>query len=185
MIYLLRHGLDDERYVGGYSDVGLTSQGIDEIHKISSIIQKYDIKKIYTSDIKRAIQTTEIVNSYLNRQVIIDKNLRELNKGNLNGRLKSTLTIEESNNLNTLDIHEVIGDGEAMIDLYNRVLQLLDSGYFNDKENCLLVTHRGFINMLYFILNNIQLTVDKKRFGVTHGSLHELDIDKKKIRRIM
>ena len=28
MIYFLRHGLDDERYVGGYSNVVLTKEGI-------------------------------------------------------------------------------------------------------------------------------------------------------------
>ena len=27
MIYLMRHGKDDERYVGGYSDVDLTREG--------------------------------------------------------------------------------------------------------------------------------------------------------------
>ena len=27
MIYLLRHGLDDEEYIGGWSDVGLTFEG--------------------------------------------------------------------------------------------------------------------------------------------------------------
>lgn len=29
MLYLMRHGLDDENYVGGWSDVGLVSKGID------------------------------------------------------------------------------------------------------------------------------------------------------------
>ena len=27
MIYLLRHGLDDESYIGGYSDVSLIPEG--------------------------------------------------------------------------------------------------------------------------------------------------------------
>ena len=35
MIYFLRHGLDDERYVGGYSNVGLTKEGIIGVRESS------------------------------------------------------------------------------------------------------------------------------------------------------
>ena len=31
MIYLLRHGQDDELYIGGWSDVGLIEKGITEV----------------------------------------------------------------------------------------------------------------------------------------------------------
>ena len=71
-----------------------------------------------------------------------------------------------------------------MIDLYKRVRELLINGYFNDKDLSLLVTHRGFINMLYFILNDIDLSLDKEKFNVTHASVHELDIKNKRIRKL-
>ena len=38
--------------------------------------------------------------------------------------------------------------------------------------------------MIYFILNDIPLDYDKKRFGVTHASCHELDKEKKKIKKL-
>lgn len=182
MIYLLRHGLDDERYVGGYSDVSLIEEGIKQVEKSIPIIKNLNINKIYSSDVKRAIDTAKIVNIN-NYPIIVDSNLRELDKGLLNGKNKELLTDEESINLNTNNIYEKIGNGEALIDLYNRVKKLLDNGYFLDKDNCLIVTHRGFINMLYYILNNIKLDYDKEKFGVEHASLHELDLDKKIIRR--
>ena len=185
MIYLLRHGMDNEEYVGGYSNIELTDKGIKQIENISLEIQKLNIKKIYTSDILRAVQTAQIVNSYLNKEVIIDSNLRELNKGKLNGKLKSKLTKSEIDNLSTMDIRKVIGGGESMLDLYKRVRKLLLSGYFSDKDESLLVTHRGFINMLYFFMNDLEVMVEKEKFGVVHASLHELDIAKKKIRRII
>ena len=31
MIYLLRHGLDDESKIGGWSDVSLTEDGIKQV----------------------------------------------------------------------------------------------------------------------------------------------------------
>ncbi len=32
------------------------------------------------------------------------------------------------------------------------------------EDGTLLVTHRGVINMIYLILNNIELDMDKKQF---------------------
>ena len=184
MIYLSRHGLDDERYVGGYSDVSLTKEGIKQVKLIIPKLKELNIKSIYTSDITRAIETTKIINKELKLKVIQDKNLRELDKGNLNGKDKKLLTKEEYLNLHTRDINEKIGNGESMIDLYKRVRELLINGYFNDKDLSLLVTHRGFINMLYFILNDIDLSLDKEKFNVTHASVHELDIKNKRIRKL-
>lgn len=184
-IYLLRHGLDDETYVGGYSNVSLTEEGIRLINSIKPQLTKLDINEIYTSDVKRAIQTADIVNESLKVNVNLDEKLRELDKGTLNGRKKDTLTKDEENNLYTSDINEKIGGAESMQDLYNRVKVLLDNGYFEDKVGSLLVTHRGFINMLYYILNDIPLSMNKERFGVTHASVHELDIKEKVIKKII
>lgn len=65
MIYLIRHGLDDEAYVGGYSDVSLLEEGKKEIQNIACFIKNnLSIEKIYTSDIKRAIETV----NYLKNQ---------------------------------------------------------------------------------------------------------------------
>ena len=184
MIYLLRHGLDDESYVGGYSDVKLTSEGIKQIKETTHKLKCLGIKKIYTSDVQRAIDTSNYVNDILNVQIQIDQNLRELDKGVLNGKLKSLLTEEELINLNTKDITEKIGNGESMLDLYKRVRKLLIDGYFEDKDSTLIVTHRGFINMLYFLLRDVELSINKNLFDVTHGSVHELDIKNKKIKKL-
>ena len=69
-----------------------------------------------------------------------------------------------------------------MIEFYNRIKKNID--YILSLDNSILVTHRGVINMLYYILNDIKLDIDKKRFNVSHASLHQLDIEKKQIKRI-
>jgi broad specificity phosphatase PhoE len=69
-----------------------------------------------------------------------------------------------------------------MIDLYNRVKILLNE--LCNEDDVLLVTHRGVINMIYFICNNQEPTMDKEVFGVTHASIHEFDTSKKRIKRI-
>ena len=185
MIYLLRHGLDDERYVGGHSDVELTEEGRKQIEASSIYIKdNLNIEKIYTSDVLRAKQTADIVNKYLNVDVVIDKNLRELDKGLLTGKLKKTLSKKEEKNLHTDDINEKIIGGESMQDFYDRITLLLKNNYFSDKHNTLIVTHRGVINMLYYYLNKDPLTMDKKKYNVVHGSIHELDLENMTIKRI-
>ena len=45
MIYLLRHGLDDENYIGGYSDVKLIPEGIEQVKKA----RDFKISSFFTS----------------------------------------------------------------------------------------------------------------------------------------
>lgn len=184
MIYLIRHGLDDEKYIGGWSDVDLISDGIEQVKKSTEFIvdKGLVINKIISSDIKRARTTSEIINRELNVEVIFSNELRELDKGDYTGILKSNLTKEEIERLNNFGINDKYPNGESMLDLYIRMKEYLES--LKKLDNVILVTHRGVINMFYYLLNNVKLDMDKEKFGVTHASVHEMDIEKKLIRRI-
>ena len=180
MIYLVRHGLDDENYIGGWSDADLISLGIKQIHDTSKFIVDNGliINKIISSDINRAKSTSNIINKYLNVDIFYDSKLRELDKGDYTGVLKRSICKEEINKFN---IYDKYPNGESMIDLYNRMKIYLNN---LKEDNVLLVTHRGVINMFYYILNNEMLDMDKEKYSVVHGSVHEMNIDKKLIRRI-
>ena len=186
MIYLLRHGLDDERYIGGHSDVDLIEEGISQVKDSSEFIKSLNINRIISSDVKRAISSALIVKNSLEGEIAfeVDSRLRELDKGLLTGRLVSSLTDDEKAICNMKDINQRYPGGESMQDMYDRVKYLVDSGYFLDKSSSLIVTHRGIINMMYFMFNNEPLSMNKKMFGVDHASVHELDIENKKIKRI-
>ena len=84
--------------------------------------------------------------------------------------------------LYTDDINLVYPEGESLMDLYLRIKALLVD--ISKYEDALIVTHRGVINMIYYLLNGDHLDMDKGRYNVTHGSIHQLDIGKSKIRRI-
>ena len=184
MIYLVRHGLDDEGYIGGWSNASLIEEGIEQIKNSTKFLLDNNIKfdKIITSDINRAYESALIINEAFNKEIVKSSLLRELNKGKLNGMLKSTVSEEYEMFKGNPEIDVVYPDGESMISFYNRIKDNLDEIF--KLDNNLIVTHRGVINMLYFILNDIELNNDKKRFNVTHGSIHELDPIKKTIRRI-
>lgn len=183
MIYLIRHGLDDERYIGGYSDVSLIDEGISQVMRARDYIVKEQlpITKIYSSDIKRARETASIINDSLKKEVIYLSTLREQDKGLLTGLEKNKAYSLYPEYKDLEDINKRYPEGESLRDLYNRVLKELRNF---DDDNVLLVTHRGVINMIYYILTGTKLDMDKEKFGVIHGSIHELDLEKLKIRKI-
>jgi len=183
MIYFLRHGLDDERFIGGWSDVDLIEEGIKQIEKSSNfIINKINVKRIITSDIKRAVSTANIVNRYLKLPIYKDNNLRELDKGDYTGKLKSSLDKNSKDFINNIGVNDKYPNGESMKDFYERIKNIIPD--LKKYEDSLIVTHRGVINMIYYYLNNIEVDMNKERFKVVHGSIHELDLTNGIIRRI-
>ncbi len=184
MIYLVRHGLDDERYMGGYSMVGLVLEGEKQMERVSSwfVKEKMKFDRIYTSDVRRAMQSAMIIVRKIGGTVILDSSFRELDKGKLNGMLLTDARRMYPDFVGNDDVSLVYPDGESMGQLYDRIKSLYDR--MDEYDNSLVVTHRGVINMLYFMLNDKKIDMDKEQFGVTHGSVHELDIVKKKIRRV-
>ncbi len=184
MVYLIRHGRDDERFIGGWSDAHLTPEGVNEsVNARNFIVNKgLVINKILSSDITRAKETARIINSKLNVPLEITKLLNEQDKGIINGIPLQMAEEYYSEFINTEDIYKRFPEGESLSDLYNRILY-----YFHDilkEDNSLLVTHRGVINMIYYILTNTKLDYNKERFNVSHSSIHEYDPKLKKIKRI-
>ena len=125
MIYLLRHGLDDESRIGGYSDVSLTEEGIIGVERTRDFVENnIEFQEIISSDVKRSKDTSEIINKNLNKPIIYTKLLREQNKGDYNGLLKSALDPNDYF-LGDTKIYDTYPNGESLLDLYFRIEKLL------------------------------------------------------------
>lgn len=184
MIYILRHGLDDERFIGGWSDVELTEEGKEQVKRTIDFMKKHQIifDRIYSSDIKRAVETAELVSDAYHIPIELQPCLRELDKGLLTGMLNEQAEELYPEYIENVGIYTRYPKGESMLALYKRQKEVLE--WILGLERCLIVTHRGPINMYYFYLNHEPLSNDKKRFGVTHASLHELDSKQKVLKKI-
>ena len=181
MIYLLRHGLDDESKIGGWSDVGLTKEGIKQIKKAKNFItENISFRDIVSSDIKRASESAKIINEDFNKKIIYTSLLREQNKGDYNGLPK--MVLKDDTFLKDLTIYDTFPNGESLLDLYFRIERLMS--VIDTWDDNLLVTHRGVINMIYYLLNNKKPDMYKDSFDVTHASVHKLDLKSKTIERI-
>ncbi len=184
MIYLMRHGQDDESYIGGWSDVELIPEGIDDVKESALWIRdNLNIKSIQCSDVKRAVQTAELVSACICVPYICNTNLREQNKGDLNGVLRTKLSEEELVFTNSKSVDTVYPKGESLRNLYNRMKVYINK-ILEMEDDTLLITHRGVINMIYYILYDKPLDMNKKQFGVSTSSVHELDKETRMIKKV-
>ncbi len=93
-VLFVRHGKDDDRYRGGWSNLDLIPEGIEQAKKLAKHIKDnnldYNIKQIISSDLARTITTANFIADKLGIPVQKDSRLREINNGDLAGMLNET-----------------------------------------------------------------------------------------------
>ncbi|MHB1463281.1 MAG: histidine phosphatase family protein [Armatimonadota bacterium] len=153
MIYLVRHGQTDwnvEKKTQGHTDIPLNDNGREQAKSLSMDISKLKIDRIISSDLLRARETAEIVNEAFGVYLTFDKRLREINYGDLEGILGTTLTPETWNIINTTP--EKLNT-EPFINVYTRIKTFFDE--LNDEHiNILIVTHGDALRMIMYYANN-------------------------------
>ena len=142
-----------------------------------------NIKFILCSDVRRAVETAEIVSDALDVSFMETSELREQSKGLLNGVLRTEALKEYGELLSNVNVDTVYPEGESLRDLYNKMIVYIEK-IKEMEDDTLLITHRGVINMIYYILYGKELDMNKKQFGVEVASVHELDVEKNTIRKI-
>ena len=64
--YIIRHGKDDETIRGGWSQHPSTEEGVQQIMALAEkLVDNMDVKRIYTSDLCRTMQTAQILGTWL------------------------------------------------------------------------------------------------------------------------
>ena len=161
-IYIVRHGQDDDTVRGGWSNASLTSLGVEQSRAFAEALKdkqnEYDIGIIVSSDLRRAIQTAEIIGKIININVQTNHVLREVNNGDLAG-MKNELADKLYPNLywKNFDWEQQYPNGESPKDFYERICiawNLLKEEYADYNQNVLLITHGGVINVIKAIENN-------------------------------
>lgn len=157
-IFLIRHGqkMEDDK---NHESLGLTEKGFEQADLLGRRLSKYDIKKIYSSNMKRAVQTSEGLNKYLGVEIITKPELREIHMGDCDtygwNYLEENypLFIEEFRKHNS-DLRYP-PNGECGDDVWQRVKEVIYEMIETDYENVAVVTHGGVIRSLICGLLNI------------------------------
>ena len=95
-LIFVRHGQSednrDKKLLGHSPKTPLTALGKKQAKQTADVLKKeYNIKKIYSSPLRRAMQTADIISKVLNISIVIDDRLREIERGLIEGETKETL----------------------------------------------------------------------------------------------
>jgi len=152
-VLFIRHGVTDWNVAGrwqGHTDIPLNDDGHVQACKLAQRLADWPIKAIYTSDLRRAQETANVLAKKLNLTPVIDDNFRERNGGVFQG-----LTIEQLNNRHGDAWHQVRHDGsappngESMLEVGIRAyssFEKISSGHLG--ETVAIVSHGGTLNIL-------------------------------------
>jgi isoleucyl-tRNA synthetase len=156
--FLLRHGESLSNIEGFLSSFPekrenhLTLKGRNQITKVAKALKKEKIDLIFSSDLLRTKETSEIVAGLLQKEIIFDKRLREINFGSLNGEkieayVKFTPSLEEK------FILKFPEGGESLNDVRKRLYEFIsfvENNYQNKK--ILIVSHETPLWLFWSIL---------------------------------
>jgi phosphoserine phosphatase len=157
-LLLVRHGETEWNKSGRYqgrTDIDLNAVGIQQAEALRQRLGKEKINVIYSSDLKRAVHTAEIIALEHNAELVTGKELREIDFGEFDG-----LTFAEikqryptSNWWAAKDAEEKLPNGESVSQLTARVSQFISGlRIHTDEETVLVVAHGGALRSLLCLL---------------------------------
>ena len=164
-VYVVRHGQSTANLKGvhaGWNQVPLSEKGIKDAENAKRILQGIEFKKVYTSDLIRAIETADIALPKHEKEQ--SSLLREISVGILEG--KSPAECKELYGDSYIEARKSrdfsFFGGESNQNQYDRIAKFLKSLERNalDDDSIAIFCHEGSVkNMLNYVLNtSIPLT---------------------------
>ena len=161
-LFLVRHGITEfnsTRRFAGHSDVELSAAGYSQVERLRDRLADEKIDAVYSSDLKRAISTAEVISSKHEVEILSCSELREINYGDAEG-----LTFEElgyrhpelAESITNFSLELSFPGGESFKEFIARTCQFLDR--LNEharEETILIVSHGGALRTLVCALLGI------------------------------
>jgi len=153
-LIITRHGetnSNKQKILQGWKDTELNEDGIKQAKNLANRLKNVKIDIIYTSDLKRALNTAEEIHKFHECPLIKDTRLREKNFGEWNGIKTSEAKWD------TLEgdiLSNKTPDGESFIDVRNRVEDFYNDIKEKHKEDTVLVVGHGGSTLL--LINVLQ-----------------------------
>jgi broad specificity phosphatase PhoE len=154
-LILVRHGITEfnsTRRFAGYLDVDLNAEGLRQVEKLRDRLDEVKIDTVYSSDLKRALVTAEIISSGHDIKITNCSDLREMNYGEAEG-----LTLEEIRHRYPKTAEAVVDPslelsfpgGENFKEFITRTIKFLDRlNKHTIEQTILIVSHSGPLRVL-------------------------------------
>lgn len=179
-IYLIRHGLTEsnkKKIYAGWCEEVLCKEGLNAISEIGRKLKQFRIDKIFSSPIRRAVQTAEIINSFLKVGIEIEENFKEMKMGPWEGLSENEVAEkypEEWKIWNTKPSELKMKERETLRELLLRAMEGIKRISGLDGSRIIAVTHVALIRVLMIYYNNLSLD-NYRKIDVPNGSLYMLE----------
>jgi len=148
-LFLVRHGITDHNSSHkflGHTDVELSDEGFRQVEKLRDRMVKEKFDVIYSSDLKRARSTAEVISAGHNTEIISCSELREINYGETEsltyGEIKQRYP-ELAEAISNLSPELSFPGGESLQGFITRTLKFLDRLEERSPEQRILIVAHG------------------------------------------
>ncbi len=148
-IWLIRHGQTDWNVEGrlqGQRDVPLNATGLSQAVEMAETLRGKTFSALYSSDLMRARQTAEIIAAVVGLPVYLDRRLREISQGEVEGMLFSDVMQKFESALADRTRNPVISrlpGGESVAELSERFRDCVDEISCKHHDAPVLVVAHG------------------------------------------
>ena len=179
--YFVRHGEIEsnlKKIYAGWSDEALTPKGIQQAKEAAERLTGFDIAGIYTSPLKRAVQTAEVIGKVLNERPILENSFKEMRLGPWEGKSEQEIRKKFPGRWkiwNSRPAELILTGRETLPELLKRVLSgIKEIRDQMDGSSVLVVTHVAIIRVLLLHAQKIDLNL-YRTIPVPNGKIFEID----------
>lgn len=161
-IIIIRHGETDHNIQGicqGQLNIALNSQGLKQAQQLARRLQNETVDVLYSSDLKRCLQTTMPVANMLKLKPKLEKAIREFDFGELQGKAWVEIRAKSAEILDQIeamtDVHFNGHKGESRHQFRVRLQSFIDELRRTDAgKKVMIVTHGGAKRVLMELLGH-------------------------------
>lgn len=179
-LYLCRHGMevDGDTTIHGFMDVPMTSAGMEQARSLAASMKNLSIKRIYSSDLTRTMQTANVLSQELGIGVIPDERLRPIKLGEMEGKsfANEDAHLREWEDKWATEPNEAIPGGDSFASFQARNVSFfkqLASELEND-ESVAVFTHSRNCHLMKQWAANDMRPLKKGTEDILHHCDHEL-----------
>ena len=157
-VYFVRHGQTEFNAQNQYQplDSSLSQKGIEQAQFVAKRLTDIQINVVLSSNLKRAIQTAEIINEKLQKEHIQIKELREAKRPSIFiGKNKADQFVMDVMSLTEEHADDPswhYSDEENFSDVKSRAIKALQIIASRSEDHILVVTHGEFLRFILGIL---------------------------------
>ena len=182
-VFLLRHGETAWNKLGrvmGRTQVPLGADGVQQIQKIAPLVATLEPDAIYTSPLRRAVQTAKVVAAETKLPICKSEGLNEIAYGEWAGRYFEDLIDDELyRRFIKSPAKTILPGGETISDVQRRGLEVIEEAAQKiPGGRFLFVSHGDVIRAILCHYMKLPLN-EYRRLRVDNGSLSALQTDRR------